>query len=94
MSPKRGGEAPRECKMAPVSGRLGQFGSWLIRLPLRLTKRTVAALTRSEEAQVVRVILVYMNGLRHQLAAYRRTVTRPKLRTTDRLFWVWLVGSS
>jgi putative transposase len=29
-------------------------------------------------------------ALRHQLAVYKRTVTRPKLRTTDRLFWVWL----
>jgi putative transposase len=29
-------------------------------------------------------------ALRQQLAVYRRTVTRPKLRTTDRLFWVWL----
>ena len=29
-------------------------------------------------------------ALRHQLAVYKRTVTRPKLRRTDRLFWVWL----
>lgn len=29
-------------------------------------------------------------GLRQQLAVYKRTVTRPKLRTIDRLFWVWL----
>jgi putative transposase len=29
-------------------------------------------------------------ALRHQLAVYRRTTTRPKLRTTDRFFWVWL----
>jgi putative transposase len=29
-------------------------------------------------------------ALRQQLAVYRRTVTRPKLRMTDRLFWVWL----
>jgi putative transposase len=29
-------------------------------------------------------------ALRHQLAVYKRTVTRPKLRTTDRLFWVGL----
>jgi len=29
-------------------------------------------------------------ALRHQLAVYKRTATRPKLRTTDRLFWVWL----
>jgi putative transposase len=29
-------------------------------------------------------------ALHHQLAVYKRTVTRPKLRTTDRLFWVGL----
>jgi hypothetical protein len=29
-------------------------------------------------------------GLRHQLALYRRAAPRPKLRTTDRLFWVGL----
>src|SRR5438445_10720253 len=29
-------------------------------------------------------------ALRHQLAVYKRPTTRPKLRTTDRLFWVWL----
>src|SRR4029453_16839453 len=29
-------------------------------------------------------------ALRQQLAVYRRTVTRPKLHTTDRLFWVGL----
>jgi putative transposase len=29
-------------------------------------------------------------ALRHQLAVYKRTVTRPKLRTIDRLYWVWL----
>src|SRR5437867_642162 len=29
-------------------------------------------------------------ALRQQLAVYKRTVTRPKLRTTDRLFWAWL----
>jgi putative transposase len=28
--------------------------------------------------------------LRHQLAVYKRTVTRSRLRRTDRLFWVWL----
>jgi putative transposase len=30
-------------------------------------------------------------ALRHQLAVYRRTVPRPRLRTTDRLLWVGLV---
>jgi putative transposase len=29
-------------------------------------------------------------ALRHQLAVYKRTVTRPKLRTMDRLLWVGL----
>jgi putative transposase len=29
-------------------------------------------------------------ALRHQLAVYRQTVHRPRLRPTDRLFWVWL----
>jgi putative transposase len=29
-------------------------------------------------------------ALRHQLAVYKQTVQRPRLRPTDRLFWVWL----
>src|SRR5213596_1567340 len=29
-------------------------------------------------------------ALHQQLAVYKRSVTRPKLRTTDRLFWVGL----
>jgi putative transposase len=29
-------------------------------------------------------------ALRHQLAVYQRSVPRPRLRMTDRLFWVWL----
>jgi putative transposase len=29
-------------------------------------------------------------ALRHQLAVYQYTVKRPKLRPSDRLFWVWL----
>ena len=29
-------------------------------------------------------------ALRQQLAVYKRTASRPKLRTTDRLFWVGL----
>jgi putative transposase len=28
--------------------------------------------------------------LRHQLSVYKRTMMRPKLRTTDRLFWIGL----
>ena len=29
-------------------------------------------------------------ALRYQLAVYKRTVPRPRLRRTDRLLWVWL----
>jgi putative transposase len=29
-------------------------------------------------------------ALRHQLAVYRQTGPRPRLRPTDRLFWAWL----
>ena len=29
-------------------------------------------------------------ALRQQLAAYKHTVKRPKLRRRDRIFWVWL----
>jgi hypothetical protein len=31
-------------------------------------------------------------ALRHQLAVYKRTVTRPRLHRTDRLFWIGLAG--
>jgi hypothetical protein len=31
-------------------------------------------------------------ALRHQLAVSKRTVARPRLRTTDRSLWVWLAG--
>ena len=29
-------------------------------------------------------------ALRHQLAVYQRTIARPRLRRSDRLFWAWL----
>jgi hypothetical protein len=29
-------------------------------------------------------------ALRHQIAVYQRSVSRPRLRATNRLFWVWL----
>jgi putative transposase len=29
-------------------------------------------------------------ALRHQLAVYRQTVDRPRLRSTDRVLWAWL----
>ena len=33
-------------------------------------------------------------ALSQQLAVYKRTATRPTLRRTDRLFWVWPGGGS
>jgi putative transposase len=29
-------------------------------------------------------------ALRHQIAVYKQTISRPRLRTSDRLFWAWL----
>ncbi len=29
-------------------------------------------------------------ALQHQVAVYKQSVSRPKLRPTDRLLWVWL----
>jgi putative transposase len=29
-------------------------------------------------------------ALRHQIAVYKQTVSRPRLRPSDRLLWVWL----
>ena len=29
-------------------------------------------------------------ALHHQLAVYKKTAARPKLRSSDRLFWAWL----
>jgi len=31
-------------------------------------------------------------ALRQQLAVLHRSVKRPKLRTRDRIFWIWLTG--
>ena len=31
-------------------------------------------------------------ALRHQLAVYKQTVARPRLRPTDRVLWAWLSG--
>jgi hypothetical protein len=45
----------------------------------------VASLVRS------RISLSLENvALRHQLAVYKQTIQRPRLRPTDRLFWAWL----
>jgi hypothetical protein len=49
---------------------------------------------------LLRLLPVFLGGhrrlalenlaLRQQLAVYKRLMTRPRLRRTDRLFWVWL----
>src|SRR5262245_5237468 len=45
----------------------------------------VASLLRSQAALRLEHL-----ALRHQLAVDTQTVHRPRLRPTDRLFWVWL----
>jgi hypothetical protein len=44
-----------------------------------------ASLFRSRCALVLHVL-----ALQHQVAVYKQTVHRPRLRPTDRLFWAWL----
>jgi putative transposase len=45
----------------------------------------VASLFQSRWAMQLKIL-----ALQHQLAVYKQTVPRPRLRPTDRLFWVWL----
>ena len=45
----------------------------------------IAGLCRSRAS----LCLEYL-ALRHQLAVYQQTVCRPRLRSTDRVFWRWL----
>src|SRR5262245_16235284 len=45
----------------------------------------VASLFHSRWAMQLKIL-----ALQHQLAVYKQTVARPRLRPTDRLFWVWL----
>jgi putative transposase len=45
----------------------------------------VASLFQSRWAMQLKIL-----ALQHQLAVYKHTVARPRLRPTDRLFWVWL----
>ena len=45
----------------------------------------VAALFHSRWAMQLKIL-----ALQHQLAVYKQTVSRPKLRPSDRLLWAWL----
>ena len=45
----------------------------------------VASLFHSRWAMQLKIL-----ALQHQLAVYKQTVARPRLRPTDRLFWIWL----
>jgi putative transposase len=45
----------------------------------------IAALFRSRTSLCLEHL-----ALRHQLAVYKQTIHRPRLRLSDRLFWVWL----
>ena len=46
------------------------------------------SLLKSEHHQALEIL-----ALRQQLAIYKRTAKRPKLRAADRVFWVWLWGA-
>ena len=35
-------------------------------------------------------VQIELIALRHQVAVYKQRISRPKLRPTDRLLWVWL----
>ena len=52
---------------------------------LQLLIGTLASLTRDRQDLLVENLL-----LRQQLAVALRSRPRPKLRTRDRLFWVWV----
>ena len=52
---------------------------------LRALLAFVIALFRSRHAMQLEIL-----ALRHQVAVYKQSVHRPRLRPTDRLFWVWL----
>src|SRR5438874_5562946 len=45
----------------------------------------VASLFQSRWAMQLKIL-----ALQHQVAVYKQTVTRPRLRPSDRVFWVWL----
>ena len=45
----------------------------------------VASFLQSRQTMHLRILV-----LQHQVAVYKQTVTRPRLRPTDRLFWAWL----
>jgi len=45
----------------------------------------VAALVRSRVSLQLEIV-----ALRHQLALYHRSIRRPQVRLTDRIFWSWL----
>jgi len=45
----------------------------------------VTSLLHSRQTMDLRIL-----ALQHQVAVYKQTVTRPRLRPSDRLFWAWL----
>ena len=45
----------------------------------------VASLFQSRWAMQLKIL-----ALQHQVAVYKQTVSRPKLRPSDRLLWAWL----
>ena len=52
---------------------------------LRALLAFVIALFHSRHSMQLEIL-----ALRHQVAVYKQTVPRPRLRPSDRLFWAWL----
>ena len=65
---------------------LRQF-SRLALLPLQIVAAVTLATFKSRAALQAENL-----ALRHQLAILQRSVERPKLTISDRLFWAWLCG--
>ena len=61
-----------------------------LRLAMTHSYRTSVRSGVSTKSGQVHHLALENLALRHQLAVYRRTAPRPKLRTTDRLLWVAL----
>jgi putative transposase len=57
---------------------------------LSIAKTASAGQVVDLSVRIHRQLAIENLALRHQLSVYKRTMMRPKLRTTDRLFWIGL----
>jgi hypothetical protein len=74
------------------AGQLGDLAVW-IRSLSQLDDHSPAPPVSAPPPLLVgghRQLAIENLAVRHQLSVYKRTMTRPKLRTTGRLFWIGL----